>query len=300
MEESPESCNVRLLKTLEPAFSKYPKERPLPVLVVEGPNDPKLFKKLGVKEGCIFIAGNRDAVVGLLEYHIRERRPEEVECVFLIDCDTEGKPHSEILQKEETRLLVTQCCDIEADLFAVGMVESALCSVMSHEDAAAYVDEAKQMSLPLSIVRRRANKASVSMKNIGLFDVAREVRLEWRDATPEWRMVLEHVRLVRPWSPEQVNLVKGQELAEPISFDRYALGKDTIDALFFLLFEDGRFEHRHFAEFSWIIEPRPNFKGFGIWLRDHAEKTDISNWEVGKRLNAWQLDRGVELIRAEI
>ena len=274
----------------------------LPWLVVEGRDDEHLFEQFEVDQ--IYQAEGRVNVEGILAGHVHEGAPGSGEFVFLTDCDGEGKSKSALLRNQD-RLVVTQCCDIEADLFAIGIVHRALSSKLPDEDAAAYVEAAKTMSLGFSLLRRRAHKVSVPMKmppkgevRIDLFDLPLQLRLEWRDVSPDWRTVLEHVKGPLRWSDSQVSLVEEQVLDEPISFDRYGLGKDAINALFFMLVEDRPFPEDDPA-CDWIKAPRPDFRGFGKWLHTHVDASDIRNWEVGRRITAWQLARGVELIKAE-
>jgi hypothetical protein len=267
----------------------------VPVVVVEGRSDSLVFQRLGVPADQIFVANSRSNVELLLVGHIQEGQPAGGECVFLTDCDGKGKPVSKLLRNED-RLVITQCCDIEADLFALGIVERAVSSMMSLKDAGAYVEAAKEMSFAFSLLRRRASKCSVAMKKaipgtkkearIDLFDLPREVRLEWRDTAPDWPTVLQHVKEVRPWSDAQVNLVKEQELDEPVSFDRYVLGKDVIDALFFMLTEDAVLEKTC----------RRSRSRFDKLLFEHVMPSDLNEWKVGQRLAVWQHARGVQLV----
>lgn len=249
------------------------------MLVVEGRGDETLLSAICQHgEQQIFPAGTRSLVEQLLR-HLKREPIDGCDCVFLVDCDGQGKTVS---LAAESDLLVTETCDMEADLVRLGVATRvARQYVQSDEIAQNIVQRACEVAMPISIVRRAAHSASVSMKRDG-----RQIRLAflpdlqisaWETAPPDPNDVCAVIATELDWSPEQLESVRRHIPDVPEEFSETCLGKDVLDALHRILRDEGTGEirgwgvnHFHRAVFESLI------------------LDDLNHWEVGKRLRAWQ------------
>jgi hypothetical protein len=259
----------------------------VPVLVVEGGSDSNLFKPLCNEDNCaVFPAGDRTLVEGLLR-HLRGNPIPGCECVYLIDCDSAGKTAD---LATDPSLLVTQACDMEADLVRLGVAKRVAERFLpNREMAGELVDRACQIAMPLSIVRRAAKSVSVSMKRdnrqLRLHEFPSGALRTWEEQIPTAADVLDDVTRELGWSEGDKEKVAGGLASVPADFDRICLGKDAIDALYGLLIQNGNGEVR-----GWECDH------FHKVVRQALEVSDFTNWEVGRRLFAWQLEAGLTLI----
>lgn len=255
----------------------------VPVLIVEGPNDETL---LGVhcNHGArqVFAAGTR----GLVEQMLLLMRGTPIagcEGVFLTDCDGYGKPAA---LRGETSLVVTAGCDVEADLVSLGVATRVATDVLG-QDASALVHDAIAMSLPLSLVRRRAASASVSMKRrqqrLRLSQLPRQVLVKWSVQAPSVEDAITTVAEALTWSGPDILAVQGAAPQEPQTFARCGSGKDAIEALFYLL--EARHQYRGMT-----------LDAFERRIRKGLNAEDFANWEVTRRIAIWQTQQELELI----
>jgi hypothetical protein len=145
--------------------------------------------------------------------------------------------------------------------------------------------------MSLSVIRRAANAASVSMKKrdwqLRLTDLP-EIHLSaWEGTLPSDTDVLEVVALELAWTPEQVEAVAEMVPAIRRDFTLTCLGKDALDSLYLLLRNLGEGDVR-----GWDRDffHKSVFKAL--------EPTDAENWEVGRRLIAWENENGHQLLRS--
>jgi hypothetical protein len=257
------------------------------MLVVEGSADEEVFGAL-CKHGSqqVFAAGNRDLVEQLLR-HIRANPIDGCDCLYLVDCDGYGKTADLGAAKN---LLVTETCDMEADLVRLGAA-ARLARRFTTSDSAAkdLVERACALALPLSIVRRAAFRCSVSMRRgqrqLRMADFSDLQLLAWDEAAPPVEEVLSSVATELDWTVDDQNMVESNIASVPTDFDRAGLGKDAFDALFRLLKQEGAGEVR-----GWNLGYF--YKSVGKELRPE----DFAHWEVGRRLKAWEEDVGHELV----
>jgi hypothetical protein len=261
----------------------------VPMIVVEGDTDNKVLSpvcRLG-SDG-VFVAGGRTRVEQLLR-HLRREPIDGCECVFLVDCDGQGKTGHLI---GESSLLVTETCDLEADLVRLG-VATRLATRFLPDQARAEeaVKRACELAVAVSTVRRAAHTASVGMKHqngrqLRLSDLPGENVHQWEGATPKPFEVLPVIAGVLGWSPGEIARVSSQIANVNADFDRACMGKDALDALYRRLHSKGQ----------------GNVRGWGcehFHKEVFAELTqdDLADWEVGKRLAAWQATTGHELLK---
>lgn len=260
----------------------------VPMLVVEGATDEEFFSGL-CSQGAeqIFPAGTR-ALVEQLFAHLKREPVEGCECVFLVDCDGRGKTVNLATERE---LLVTETCDLEADVVRMGVAARVARRFVDSDDAATgLVRRACELAMVVSVVRRAAHSASVSMKIKGgrqlRFEDLPEIQLSaWEADLPSEVDVLNVVGSELTWSTEEVMKVLDCIGGVQREFATTCLGKDALDALFRLLRSEGNGDVRG-------------------WSREHFHKVvfravgpeDLDQWEVGRRLQAWQNATGHVLL----
>jgi len=260
------------------------------VLVVEGASDEEVLGELCVHgTQQVFAAGNRELVEQLMR-HIRSEPIDGCDCLYLIDCDSYGKTPDLC---EAADLVVSETCDLESDLVRLGAAERlAKRFASSDSDARGLVNRACALSLPLSIVRRAAFRCSVSMRRRGhqfrMADFSDLQLSTWDEATPTEGEVLESVASELGWPAPTQEQVENALPQIPRDFDRTTLGKDAIDALFWLLKREGKGEVR-----GW------NLAFFYKAVAGELRLDDLDRWEVGRRFKAWESASGHTLMKSE-
>lgn len=261
----------------------------VPILVVEGAADEELFGELCIHgPEQVFVAGSRDLVEQLLR-HLRTEPIEGCDCLYLVDCDGYGKTPN---LKESENLIVTEACDMEADLIRLGAA-TRLARRFTDSDGQAedIVAQACALALPLSIVRRAASRCSVSMRKgkhqLRMADFSDLQFSAWDEEARSAEDVIPAVAVELGWSQKAQKEIHDQIKVIPCEFDRSALGKDALDALYRLLRQEGHGEVR-----GW------NLGFFYKAVFRELLPTDLEHWEVGRRLRAWESASGLRLAKA--
>jgi hypothetical protein len=256
------------------------------MLIVEGPTDEALLGTMCEHgQGQVWAAGTRKLVETLLVY-LRANPIEGCECIYLTDCDGRGK----LAQlRRESRLIVTGACDSEADLVLLGVAQRAVEMLIADDDVDVLrlVAHAQAIALPLSVVRRRAATARVSMKSdqrmLRFDDLPTTTTDSWLDTPPTINAALAAVAIELRWTPDEKVRVR---LAEPQGnpdFGRHCLGKDAIDVLWLLLTTRGPALGITKDEFYRRI-------------RGALQRDDLRTWVVGQRVSKWQAESGLNLV----
>jgi hypothetical protein len=259
----------------------------LGALIVEGSTDKSLLEphRTG-PSGVIFPAGSRQLVEELLR-HLRDRPIKGCSCVFLIDCDGTGKTPG---LSGETSLLVTQACDVEADLIRLGVAERLARRFLPSDQAAAdAVAATSRLALPISTVRRAAALASISMKRCGRQLRLRDFESEAITAVEAGPMsaadALDAVASELGWGDDEKEAVAARLVEIPARFDQVCMGKDALDLLHRRLSREGNGDVR-----GWSCDY------FYEEVRRGLQLSDFSDWEVGRRLFRWQSESGQTLV----
>jgi hypothetical protein len=256
-------------------------------LVVEGNSDERLWKNiLGDTGGEIFPAGNRTQVEGLL-VHLDSEPIEGCSCVFLTDCDGRGKAKH---LKQADELVVTQCCDIEADSVALGLMTRAIMKLVDDtESASEIVRTANRIGLSVSRVRRAAAREYVSMKKAGRWLSLRQLgwptlRQHLRSDDPDVA-ISKVVGEVLGWSYNDYQRVLNRLGEIPAEFERTCNGKDVYEATLLLLDDYG--------------VPGLTLSGLKARVWKEYASGDAETWVVAKRLMSWQEKVGCEVVVLE-
>jgi hypothetical protein len=111
----------------------------------------------------------------------------------------------------------------------------------------------------------------------------------WDGRTPTEQEMLGSVASELDWSTSTRERV-GQALPQVSrDFDRTTLGKDAIDALYWLLKREGQGEVR-----GW------NLSFFYRSVAGELNLDDLDGWEVGRRLRAWEAASGHKLMKSSV
>ena len=260
----------------------------VPMLVVEGPADESLLGKLCVHgEEQVFAAGTRGLVEQLLVY-LRANPIAGCNCVYLTDCDGRGKA---VALKTEDSLVVTECCDVEADLVALGTAERVVTQVLGDESVAGAVfAAARSIAIPVSAVRRAANRARVSMKRDGLRIPLLELPWEqiagWKADPPSDADAVRVVAAELGWTEQASACVAAEMPNVGRDYRQVCSGKDVVDAAYRLLKSRGA---RNFASAEALH--RAVLRGLN--------EDDVASWMVGSRLRDWEAAAGCKLLGSE-
>ena len=244
-------------------------------LVVEGPTDSDLWGPLCARgEEQVFAAGTRGLVEQLLE-HLGREPIDACNCAFLTDCDGLGKQQR---LREANHLIVTECCDLEADLISIGAADRVLeDAVGSAEVARRMRERAVSVGVAVSRVRRAAARERVSMKKRGrrltLLDMGWSTVCSAVDEGES--STLDLVSEALNWSETDVAYVKGTLSGIPEEFELVCNGKDVFDGLSAQLDEAG---NNQFNGVSGLVKA----------VQRSVQLEDLIRWEVGRRLLAWQ------------
>lgn len=258
----------------------------VPMLIVEGQGDDHVMGPVCAHgSGQVFIAGSRTLVEQLLS-RLKLNPVAGCECVFLVDCDGRGKTER---LAAETALVVTRNCDIEADMVGLGVARRVAERFLPDRAAAEQlVTEACAAAIPLSIIRRAAHAAGVSMKIGGLrqlriADLAEDNLFSSTAVAPTAIVPALAARL--GWQAAEREAVEGRLDSVSAEFSVTCVGKDALDVLYIRLREVGKGDVRG-------------------WNRDHfhrevfaaLKRDDLEDWEVGRRLAAWQQALGCTIL----
>jgi 5S rRNA maturation endonuclease (ribonuclease M5) len=257
----------------------------VPMVVVEGPSDETMLARVcnsGAKQ--VFAAGTRGLVEQLL-VHLRDEPIPGCECIFITDCDGTGKA---MHLKTERGLVVTENCDAEADLVAVGVASDVVAQVLQDDEQAAQelLANAVDLGMVTSRVRRAAAKAGVTFKRrretrLGLCEILAEMSDD--ESLLTVADVLCAVQRILSWSADDSKRVEAELPSVPNDFRLVCSGKDVLDAVWHLLKQEGR--GRDLTR-----------DGLHRQVRSGLQLRHMAGWVVAERLWEWQRDVGCELI----
>ncbi|MEV6194792.1 hypothetical protein AB0M19_20635 [Streptomyces sp. NPDC051920] len=243
------------------------------VLVVEGPDDKRVFARHVADPAQILPAGGRRI---LLSAHESANDTQRQKIIFVTDCDYEVRRGS---LRGAPDLVITTFTDMESDLLALGLVESVVLELVPRalESRAACNQistrirtRAEQLALPLGRLRMAAQPLGIPLN-------------------------LDDIKLSRYWDPKtgSVNLTRlvdamHSKVSSIIDFNGWRKliadapedigmchGKDLVRALAFLLKSEYRVDGASVELVARII--RASLAGH------HLE-----SWEVIRRIKMWQ------------
>ena len=258
----------------------------VPILVVEGEGDDHAMGPVCTYgSGQVFIAGSRTLVEQLLS-HLKANPVAGCECVFLVDCDGQGKTER---LAAESALVVTRNCDIEADMVGLGVARRVAARFLpDRATAEQLVANACAAAMPLSTIRRAAHAAGVSMKvggwrQLRIDDLADETLFSGVPVAPI--AIVPTLAALLGWGAAEREAVEAGLDSVSAEFSVTCMGKDALDVLYTRLREVGTGDVRG-------------------WSRDHfhrevfaaLERGDLDDWEVGRRLAAWQQAQGCAIL----
>ncbi len=278
------------VKLLAAKLKKHEGLEVVPMLVVEGQEDERVFAdfcKLTPKQ--VRLVGNRDMVEGVMR-EFRGELPSFLQLAGLTDCDGVGKAPKNPELHADPALVVTQGCDLEADLFLIGAVERAL-GALNVRGASDLAARAMDMAVPISALRRGAHAEGLGMT---IPPKKHRLRFAWLDdqaieacASAEFEDALDAVSRACAerlgWRQQELIAATAATPRDGVTFEAVGSGKDAFDALYFLA-----------RDINALKDLQP------AKLVEHSARqvraTDFAEWHVGRRLTSWQDATGVELM----
>lgn len=111
----------------------------------------------------------------------------------------------------------------------------------------------------------------------------------WLTQTPDTAEILSVIAAHMGFTAEQIALVLASIAAVPSEFVASCMGKDALDVIFLQLQDEGEGEVR-----GWDCHQ------FHKQVFAELTPEDIVDWEVGRRLSAWEASTGHAIIRRGI
>ncbi|MCL6286740.1 MULTISPECIES: toprim domain-containing protein [Streptomyces] len=243
------------------------------ILVVEGPDDKRVFARHVFDASQILPAGGRKI---LLSAHEKATQAQRAKIIFVTDCDYEVRRGN---LRGAPDLVITTFTDMESDLIDLGLVElavldlvpgaldsSAACKRISE----ALLSKARKMALPLGRIRMAAQPLGIP---IHLDDVKMPRYWDNKDQSINSQKLTDamHSKV-----SEVVGFQEWRELVEKSPADPgMCHGKDLARNLASLLKSDHRVDG--------ITADR-----LVQMMRAHLDNEHLSRWDVVSRIRGWQ------------
>jgi hypothetical protein len=255
-------------------------------LIVEGPDDKRLFNRHASHSPLIVVTGGRKLLLSALE---KATNLDKERMLFVTDCDYE------VLFGHLTGgsdRVITENADVETDLVALGMLERIVEEVVpralnSPTEAASITSEVLQRSTqfaqPLGQMRAVAQPLGIEL-DLSKLDFARHrVRNNVAVEVDKLYRTI-HGRIRESGLTESEFRRRAQ--AMPNDY-RMCKGKDLVRAIHFVLRKD----YHVGADVTPEVIAR--------MLRFGLEDARFESWEVTKRIRAWEGRTGSSILRKE-
>ncbi|MFK4265332.1 hypothetical protein [Streptomyces milbemycinicus] len=244
------------------------------VLVVEGPDDKRIFARYVHDPAQILPAGGRKL---LISAHEKASKTQRTKLVFVTDCDYEVRRGS---LRGSPDLVITTLTDMESDLLSLGVIEPLVLELVPQalESRAACQSIARKLQM-------RAVRIAVPIGRIRMAAQPLGIPIDWND-----------IKLSRYWDsrlgemnfPRLVDATHSK-VSTAIGFNEWRAlakkapgdagmchGKDLVRAIAFLL--------------------KTEFRATGVTaetltklIRTSLTEHHLGTWDVIRRIKAWQL-----------
>ncbi|MEV7739754.1 hypothetical protein AB0O75_48375 [Streptomyces sp. NPDC088921] len=242
------------------------------IIVVEGPDDKRIFVRHVHDSAQILPAGGRTLLLSAYEKATDEQRQK---VLFVTDCDYEVRRGN---LRGAPDLIITTLTDMESDLLALGVMQSLVLELipraLDSNDACKRItarlrNEAEEIALPLGRLRMAAQPLGIPLKLEEL-----KISRYWDSST----QTFDFTKLVRAMHTKVssiVDLGEWSKLAEASPSDRAMChGKDLLRALSFLLKD------------NYGVDVSPDV--LAKMMRSSLTGDDLENWDVIRRIRVWQ------------
>lgn len=243
------------------------------ILVVEGPDDKRVFARHVYDPAQILPAGGRTL---LISAHQKASEEQRAKIVFVTDCDYEVRRGA---LRGAPDLIITTLTDMESDLLALGLIEPLVMELVpraleSREACGRVVarlrEDVEKIALPLGRLRMAAQPLGIPLH---LEDL--KISRYW-DANAQ---VMDFAKLVRAMHSKVsgvIGLADWCKLTEGTPVDAgMCHGKDQVRALSFLLKSHYRVD----------VAPDLLVK----IIRSSLTADYLESWDVIRRIKAWQI-----------
>jgi hypothetical protein len=253
-------------------------------LIVEGPDDKRLFNRHVLEAPLVVVSGGRTLLLSALE---KATNADKERMLFVTDCDYEVM--SGRLTGGSDRVITTNA-DVETDLIALGMLERIVEEVVSRAltsrtEAANITSEVLQRSTqfaqPLGRMRAVAQPLGIELDlsnlDFGRHRVRNSVTV---DVDKLYRTV--HSRIRESGLAEREFRSRAEAMPDDY---RMCKGKDLVRAIHFVL----RRDYRVGTDIAPDVIAR--------MLRFGLEDDRFESWEVTRRIRAWEAGTGSSILR---
>ncbi|WP_405990801.1 hypothetical protein [Streptomyces sp. NBC_00986] len=243
------------------------------ILVVEGPDDKRVFARHVLDPAQILPAGGRKL---LLSAHEKANVHQRAKIVFVTDCDYEvrrGALHG------SPDLIITTLTDMESDLIALGLVEPLVLELVPqalesqavcHSICVSVLAKAKKISIPLGRLRMAAQPLGIPLD---LDDV--KISRYWNSKTAS----MNFARLVDAMHSKVSDVVSFNDwralVAESPDDMGMCHGKDLLRSVAYVLKSEYRV-----ADMTSDLLAR--------LMRAHLTGDYLEKWDVIRRIKTWQ------------
>ncbi|MEQ6025507.1 hypothetical protein SOM70_23345 [Streptomyces salinarius] len=243
------------------------------ILVVEGPDDKRIFARHVLDPAQIVPAGGRKL---LLSAHEKATKQQRAKIIFVTDCDYEVRRG---LLHGSPDLVITTLTDMESDLISLGLIEPLVLELVPKalESQAAcrsistnVLGKAKEISLPLGRLRMAAQPLGVPLN---LDDV--KISRYWDSRTDS----MDFAKLVDAMHSKVSDVISFNDwrtlVAESPDDMGMCHGKDLLRSVAHVLRSDYRV-------------PDMTSDLLARMMRAHLSREYLGKWEVIRRIRAWQ------------
>lgn len=243
------------------------------ILVVEGPDDKRVFARHVRDHAQILPAGGRKL---LISAHQKANAEQRGKIIFVTDCDYEVRRGALVGAPD---LIITTLTDMESDLLTLGLLEAlvldlvprALESVSACQQIVGRLrSDAEAIALPLGRLRMAAQPLGIPLH---LEDL--KLARYWNASTRSMDLP-KLIRAMHTKVAEEIDASEWPKLVEQTPVDSgMCHGKDMVRALSFLLRE--------------IYRVEASAESLARMMRSALSSEALDAWDVIRRIKAWQV-----------
>ncbi|MGW7668206.1 hypothetical protein ACWGJX_13885 [Streptomyces sp. NPDC054775] len=251
------------------------------ILVVEGPDDKRLFARHVLDIAQVLPAGGRTLLLSAYEKASTAQRSK---IIFVTDCDYEVRRGN---LRGGLGLVITTLTDLESDLIGMGLLDSLVTEMvpraLDSEDGRRRVSEqlrrtAEDIALPLGRIRMAAQPLGVELNldelRLHKFRNSRNGAVEVQKLIDSVHTKVAHLVSLREW----------RELVSATPDDRgMCHGKDLLRAVAVVIKDDLK---------AGVVTAEQLARN----LRLSADQGQLEKWDVVRRIKNWQQVNGRSIL----
>lgn len=257
-------------------------------LILEGPDDRKVFSPMCFVSSQLVIAGGKSLV---LEAHNAMRAEDVGRFAFLVDCDGDVADHG---LRGRHDLIITEHHDVETDLVSLGALEPVVAQLVpavasgeaeATDVAQAVAADARILAAPVGCVRRAARARAIPLTSLRQQDMD-YFAIGTSDATDRCEVAVQQVMRAAQLTSNQARRIR-DELGSTRADHDVCNGHDLLEAVRTVLIRDHR-----------IAGGKAAVRSIDALLRmTMLEPGRRESWSVIARLRRWEARHGRELLK---